>query len=345
MLGQEGGTIAMPDYKSLIDAETWTFIDRTNAYYPPDAIDLTTEQQRGVYNRMCREFFAGYPDGVSAEEKEIKAPGRKIAVRRYRAMRYDCHAMVLYFHGGGFVVGGLDSHDDVCAEICFRTGYEVVSVDYRLAPEHKHPAAFEDALAAFEWAIETYDLPIVLAGDSAGGNLAVALAHRTRKHPRKPIGQMLIYPGLGGDMNHGSYVRHAEAPMLTVRDLNFYKDIRTGGKDPGRDATYRPLADTDYSNLPPTIVITAECDPLSSDGETYRDRIMAAGGKAWWHEETGLVHGYLRARHCVARARESFTRIVDSIKALGRREWTHPVASQVRPLMARAKAEAVHPID
>ena len=335
----------MTDYRKLIDAETWAFIDRTNSYYPPDTIDYTVDQQREVYNRMCREFFAGYPDGVSAETKAISRPHHKIAIRRYRAMRYDCRAMVLYFHGGGFVVGGLESHDDVCAEICHRTGYEVVSVDYRLAPEHKHPAAFEDCLATFEWAVNAYDLPIVLAGDSAGGNLAAAVAHHTRSHPRKPIGQVLIYPGLGGDMGRGSYIRHAEAPMLTVRDLSFYKDIRTGGKDVSRDTSFAPLVDRDFSNLPPTIVITAECDPISSDGETYRDRIMAAGGKAWWHEEAGLVHGYLRARHSVARARESFTRIAESIKALGRKEWTHALSAPADVAPVRTSAEAVHPVD
>ena len=158
---------------------------------------------------------------------------------------------------------------------------------------------------------------------------------------------MLIYPGLGGDMSRGSYVRHAEAPMLTLRDLGFYKDIRTGGQDRSNDPTYAPLADPDFSNLPPTILITAQCDPLSSDGEAYRDRILAAGGKAWWHEEAGLVHGYLRARHTVGRARESFSRIVESIRALGRREWTHQLHAPVNPEKIRQSLSSVpvHPID
>ena len=164
---------------------------------------------------------------------------------------------MLYLHGGGFVVGGLDSHDDVCAELCQRTGYELVSVDYRLAPEHLHPAAFDDALTAFEWVAKTYAQPILLAGDSAGGNLAAALAHATRGHERAPIGQVLIYPGLGGDMSKGSYVEHAEAPMLTVRDIEFYRDVRSGGPERQGDATVAPLADTDFSGLPPTVVVTA----------------------------------------------------------------------------------------
>lgn len=336
----------MTDYRRTIDSEIWAFIEKTSTFYPPDGADYTIAKRREVYDRMCRAFFSGYPEGVSAENKSIALRDRKIAVRRYRAMRYDAHALVIYCHGGGFVVGGLDSHDDICAEICHRTGYEVLAVDYRLAPEHPHPAAFEDALAAYKWVAEGYDIPILLAGDSAGGNLAAAVAHATRNQPMKPIGQLLIYPLLGGEMTGGSYVKHAHAPMLRLRDLHFYRDIRTGGQDVPRDARFAPLADTDFAGLPPTVIISAEYDPLSDDGAAYRDRIIEAGGKAWWHEEAGLVHGYLRARHSVSRARESFSRIIDALKMLGRREWTH---SLHRPAMAQDRAEpartAVHPID
>ncbi|TPJ30938.1 alpha/beta hydrolase [Mesorhizobium sp. B2-7-2] len=308
----------MTDYKTLIDAETRAFIEKTNSYYPPDTIDYTIEEQRAIYDRMCREFFAGYPQGVTALTTAI-ADG--IPIRIYRNAEPNNAAMVLYLHGGGFILGGLESHDDVCAELCTRTGYEVVSVDYRLAPEHLHPAAFDDAMDAFEWAARTYDCPVVLCGDSAGGNLCAAIAHATRGHAKKPAGQMLIYPGLGGDHTRGSYVTHAEAPMLTVRDLDFYKHIRTGGVDQTGDITLYPLADADFAYLPPTVLITAECDPLSSDGEAYRDRVIAAGGRAAWFEEPGLVHGYLRARHMVGRARTSFTRIVEAVSALGRGDW------------------------
>ncbi|MER8372547.1 alpha/beta hydrolase [Mesorhizobium sp. M1406] len=310
----------MTDYKTLIDAETWAFIERTNSYYPPDTIDLTIAQQREIYDRMCREFFAGYPDGVTVETSAIATPTHDIPIRIYRSAR-QAAVTVLYFHGGGFILGGLDSHDDVCAELCARTGYEVISVDYRLAPEHLHPAAFDDVMSAFEWATSTRNHPILLCGDSAGGNLAAAVSHATRGHAKRPIGQVLIYPGLGGDRSKGSYLRHAEAPMLTMRDLEFYKNIRTGGRDGTGDITQSPLADADFANLPPTVLITAQCDPLSSDGEAYRDRIVAAGGRAYWFEEQGLVHGYLRARHTVGRARASFTRIIDAAAALGQGAW------------------------
>ncbi|TGV15581.1 alpha/beta hydrolase, partial [Mesorhizobium sp. M4B.F.Ca.ET.143.01.1.1] len=103
--------------------------EKTNSYYPPDTIDYTIEEQRAIYDRMCREFFAGYPQGVTAETTGI-ADG--IPIRIYRNAEPDNAAMVLYIHGGGFILGGLDSHDDVCAELCARTGFEVVSLDYRL---------------------------------------------------------------------------------------------------------------------------------------------------------------------------------------------------------------------
>ncbi|PSJ58320.1 alpha/beta hydrolase [Kumtagia ephedrae] len=310
----------MTDYAALIDAETWAFIERTNSHYPPDTVDYTVAEQRAIYDRMCRAFFVGYPEGVTAETTAIQLSDRAIPIRVYRSATPDTAAMVLYLHGGGFMLGGLDSHDDVCAELCGRTGFEVVAVDYRLAPEFRHPAAFDDAVAAFHWAAAAYARPVVLCGDSAGGNLAAAVSHATRGRVRAPAGQVLIYPGLGGDRNLRSYREHAEAPMLTVRDLDFYATIRGGSSG---DATQSPLADTDFSALPPTVAIAAQCDPLSSDGEAYRDRILAAGGKAWWHEEQGLVHGYLRGRHAVGRAGASFSRIVEAVSALGRGSWPY----------------------
>ncbi len=313
----------MTDYTTLIDAETWAFIERTNTWYPPDTIDYTIAQQREIYDAMCREFFAGYPKGVTAKDSTVESHGYPVPVRRYEKAGSDPAAQVVYFHGGGFILGGLDSHDDVCAEICGRTGVPVMSVDYRLSPEHVHPADFNDAMAGFAAALASSGLPVVLAGDSAGGNLAAAVSHATRGQARTPAGQVLIYPGLGGDQTKGSYVTHACAPMLTKRDLDFYKHIRTGGKEAGRDPTLAPLQDADFSDLPPTVIVSAECDPLSDDGAKTPPASLAAGGKAVWFNEKGLVHGYLRGRHTVARARQSFTRIVEAIAALGRGEWPY----------------------
>jgi acetyl esterase len=159
----------------------------------------------------------------------------------------------------------------------------------------------------------------VLVGDSAGGNLAAAVAITV------PVsGQVLIYPGLGGDRSKGSYLTHAHAPMLTLADVAFYAGIRHGGMEPTGDATAAPLQAADFTHLPPTVAFSAECDPLADDARDYVARINTAGGKARWVHEAGLVHGYLRARHSVPRAKDSFQRIIAAIAELGGNPDTHP---------------------
>ncbi|WP_027059271.1 alpha/beta hydrolase [Mesorhizobium loti] len=310
-------------YETRLDPDLWAYIDAVNAWYPPEIIGLPIDGQREIYDRMCRAFHQGRPAGVKASDGLIAASGHGVPIRRYQLAGKAGRAMVLYFHGGGFILGGLDSHDDICAQLCAGTGFDVVSVDYRLAPEHVHPAAFDDALVAFEWVAAASALPLVLCGESAGGSLAAAVAQATRRHISAAIGQVLIYPGLGGDESKGSYVEHAEAPLLSLSDIAFYRDVRSAKRQSPDDPTFSPLRDSDFSGLPPTVIVTAECDPLSSDGETYRDRIVSAGGKAWWHEEPCLVHSFLRARMTVPAAAEAFARIIAAVAALGRGEWPY----------------------
>jgi len=236
----------MTDYATLIDAETRDFIRRTDTFYPPDTVDWSVADQRDVFNTMCRAFHQGYPPGITATD----APMGGVPCRVYETTGV-MPATVVYLHGGGFVVGGLDSHDDVCAEIAATTGFRVVSADYRLAPEHRHPAHFNDALAAVLAAAAAYPGPFLLCGDT----------------------------------------------------------------------TCAPLQDRRFDGLPPTVIITAQCDPLASDGPAYAEAITAAGGHAECHEEAGLVHGYLRARSTVTRARNSFARICGALSALGAGRW------------------------
>ncbi|MEL0033315.1 MAG: alpha/beta hydrolase fold domain-containing protein, partial [Paracoccaceae bacterium] len=197
------------------------FIEKSQAQYPSNATDQTIEEQRATYQKLCLDFNYGRPVGVLSNDAMIQ----HIPVRRYffdtaildsqnkNSASPTEKRLIIYFHGGGFVLGNLDSHDDICAEICAGTGYEVVSVAYRLAPEHRHPAMFEDALLATKVLIAKNDFPVILCGDSAGGNLAAAVAHALRPEPESIIGQLLIYPTLGPNTGTGSYERHALAPM------------------------------------------------------------------------------------------------------------------------------------
>ena len=299
-----------PDYQTLIDAPTWAFIRKTDASYPPDTATLSIADQRAIYDRMCRAFDTPYPEGVTSHDQPLAG----VPCRVYPGRQ----PTVLYLHGGGFVVGGLHSHDGICADIRGATGLTVVAADYRLSPEHLHPAAFEDACAVARH-LATQG-PIILVGDSAGANLAAATCHAMRGNPQIK-GQVLIYPGLGGDLNAGSYLTHANAPMLTRDDVLYYKDIRHDGPAPDGDPSVSPLLDTDFTRLPPTLAIAAECDPLADDAPAYARKIAAAGGRARAITEAGLVHGYLRARHAVPRAAASFDRITATITAFAEDRW------------------------
>jgi acetyl esterase len=297
----------MTDYSSLIDAETWAFIRATEAAYPADTSGFTMAEHRAAYDAMCAVFDAGRPAGLRVTDEGIAG----VPCRIYHGRA----TQVVYFHGGGFYVGGLHSHDSICAEIAARTGFTVIAVDYRLSPEHDHPAAYDDAMAV------TLALtgPFLLAGDSAGGNLAAAVSRGLRGHRRQALGQVLIYPGLGGDIDKGSYLTHANAPMLTRADVILGSTIRRNAPD---DPSAVPLRDTDFSGLPPTLALAAECDPLADDAAAYTAAITAAGGQALALTEPGLVHGHLRARHSVARAGAAFTRVCYALTDMASGRWS-----------------------
>ena len=298
------------DYQSVIDAPTWDFIRQSEAAYPADTTSLTIADQRAIYDAMCRVFHQGYPQGVTARDEEVAG----VPCRRYPGTA----PLVVYLHGGGFVVGGLHSHDDICAEIRAATGFEVLAVDYRLCPEHPHPAAFDDAMAV----VAASPGPILLVGDSAGGTLAAAVAAAMRD-PRI-LGQVLVYPGLGGPREGGSFVTHAHAPMLTAADVDFYSRLRHGADAPKEpDPTAAPLMAGSFRDLPPTLALAAECDPLADDAVRYATAIRAAGGRAHAITEAGLVHGYLRARTTVPRAAASFARIPHALTAFATGHWPY----------------------
>ncbi len=299
-----------PKYETLLDDEMKAYLARCDALYPPDAVDLDIAGQRRVYDAMCADFDVGRPEGVTVTDEEHGG----VPCRRYEGA--GAAGTVVYYHGGGFVVGGLDSHDSICAEICDQTGLRVVSVDYPLAPEHTYPADFNAAMAAYAAIAAAWDGPVLVCGDSAGGNLAAAVSGATRGRADAPVGQVLIYPGLGGDWSMPSYTEHANAPQLTTKDMAFYRMVRFGGEPPEGDPNCAPLHDTDFSGLPLTLVVTAECDPLDSDGGAYVEAIRAAGGQAVWVSEEGLVHGYLRARTMSSKAAASFARICDTLREM-----------------------------
>ena len=311
-----------PDYDKLLDEETKAFIATTKEFYPDRGQPPTVAEMRADYEAMCAGFAAPHPAGLSVRDSNIANGHHAIPVRWYRpATPTDRQPVMIYFHGGGFVVGGLDSHDSIVADLAAGANLAVMAVDYALAPEAPYPAALDDAMTAVRHLLKTTDTPFILAGDSAGAWLAASVAHALRRPEPRLIGQILIYPTLGGDITTGSYKTHADAPLLSTEDIIWY-----GQQFIGPDQPYRrvgPLVETDFGHLPPTVIFAAACDPLYDDGPAYEQTITKAGGKAVCQTEAGLVHGYLRGRYQVQKIADSFARITAAGRALANKDWPY----------------------
>ena len=304
------------------------FMAESDRLYPANAVAFSMPEQRAFYDRMCAHFRKARPVGIAVDDRTVQGPDGPVAVRIYRpspepVLPEPDLPVLVYLHGGGFVVGGLDSHDDICAELAERADLAVVAVDYRLAPEHRFPAAFDDcwavlaALAGGKLGLET--TRIAVAGDSAGGNLAAAVAMHARDlgGPRL-AGQVLIYPGLGGDMARGSYIEQAAAPGLTTADVAYYKSVYVGPPEAPnhRNKLASPLKETRYTDLSPAFLVAAHWDPLRDDCLDYAARLTAAGVPAQVRHEALLPHAFLRARHMSPAAAASFTAIAEAARSL-----------------------------
>lgn len=282
------------------------FIAETASFYAEARSTDTVEVMRARYHAYCRSFARPHPADLTAADAFVAA----VPVRIYRPVSQakESRACILYMHGGGWVLGSVDTHDDLTAEIAARTSATVVSVDYRLAPEHPFPAGFDDCKSVLD-ALAGGTVPsidparIIVAGDSAGANLAAALtlAARDRGAPLCPPihGQALIYPALGTGTDFGlpSYTENATAPMLQSHEMDYYWGLYLGSNTTAaRQQTAAPLAATDYSRLPPALILTAGHDPVRDDGALYAQRLQQAGVPVTYRCAVDLPHGYLRAR-------------------------------------------------
>jgi acetyl esterase len=315
------------------EPEILAYQAEVEALYPADAVAAPIAQQRRWYDALCRSFDAPLPTGLAIADAAAPGPAGSVPLRRYRPTEATATALLLYLHGGGFVVGGLDSHHAICAEISAVTGAELVAVDYRLAPEHRYPAALTDALTAL-LAVGAVGRPVLAMGDSAGGNLAAAAALALRDGGRggaaatallqaagwdgqaalpRLIGQALIYPGLGGELDQGSFVEMADALALTTADIRYYRDLIGS---PAGDPYGRPLAATDLAGLPPAYITAAFFDPLRDDGRLYAARLARAGVNVAYREEPQMIHAWLRARHRSPGAAAAFAALCRGVRAL-----------------------------
>jgi acetyl esterase len=237
---------------------------------------------------------------ASVADRSISGPEGPLAVRIYKPFGRGPFPLVLAFHGGGWVAGNLDSYDASARNLCAGVSAVVASVDYRLAPEFPFPAASDDCLAALGWAAEhAAELDadatrIAVAGDSAGGNLAAVTALRSRdeRGPRL-MGQLLIYPVMAHPARgRRSYEENAEGYLLTREVMEFFWSSYLGLPDQARNAYVAPLEATDLNGLPPSMIITAEFDPLRDEGEEYGRRLREAGVPTDVRRFNGMIHGF-----------------------------------------------------
>jgi acetyl esterase len=291
------------------EAGILAFHTRCESFYPADAVDASVEQQRQWYDALCAEFDAPSPEGLTRRDDRVGP----VPIRHYRPAEVATETRIFYIHGGGFVVGSLESHDAICAELAHGARAELTAVDYRLAPEHVWPAAFEDCYTVLR-ALLADGRPLVVAGDSAGGNLAAGIVLKAKAEGLFGIvGQVLVYPGLGGDLGGGSYVEMAEAPGLSTADVAYYREVL---KAPANDAFAHPLKAADLAGLPPAYITGAYFDPLRDDARTYAARLAQVGVDVTYREEPQMIHAWLRARHMSPGAREGFRYLVDALARL-----------------------------
>jgi acetyl esterase len=264
---------------------------------------VPVEMMRGeAPSQMAALFRMGLvsPPVAAAEDLEIPGPAGDLQVRIYTPGDRGPYPVVVFFHGGGWVLGDLDTHDPMCRALCFGADSVVVSVGYRLAPEHRFPAATDDALAATRW-VATHaaeiggdPLRIALAGDSAGGNLAAVTTLRIRDEGGPALrGQLLIYPGLGyPSPPTPSYIENAEGYGMSRESATWFWDEYLGGRTHATNPLAAPLLAPDLRGLPPALVITAQYDVLRDEGERYVERLRAAGVPARFSRYEGVNHRF-----------------------------------------------------
>ena len=263
--------------------------------------------------RVFFEQFAGVMDGeVPALPAVEDRTAAGIPVRVYRPEGNGPFPMLVWFHGGGWVIGSVDGADATCRRLAAGAGALVVSVEYCLAPEHPFPAAPEDCYAATVWAVEhagelgADPARVAVGGDSAGGNLAAVMALLARdRHGPRILLQVLIYPVTNHDFNAASYRENATGFVLSTEDMRWFWRHYLSREEQGREPSASPLLAKSLADLPPALVVTAGCDPLRDEGEAYAVRLRDAGVAVTLTQYSGMFHGFLR-----------MTRILDQSRVL-----------------------------
>jgi acetyl esterase len=267
---------------------------------PPGLLDVRTQapaELRALYQGQTT-IFPGEPV-ANVETRRVPGPAGEIPVRIYTPAGGGAHPAIAFFHGGGWVIGNLETHDGTARKLANASGCTVMSVDYRLAPEHRFPAAAEDCYAALRWlaanaaALGVRADALAVAGDSAGGNLAAVTAQmaRDRRGPELAF-QLLVYPVVAPDFETQSYRENADGYLLTRDVMRWFWDQYVPDAAERTSPYASPLAARELAGLPPALVITAEYDPLRDEGEAYARALRESGVPVTASRYDGVIHGF-----------------------------------------------------
>jgi len=307
-----------------VDGDIQKILDLIKQAGRPPYREQTLEEARAGYQVMVNLMDPEEEPIHRSQDRSIPGPAGEIPVRVYwprEAGSGETLGVFIYLHGGGFVIGSLDSYDSLCRVLANMAECMVVSVDYRLGPEHKFPAAVDDGLEAYQWVSDhAHELDgdnrrMAIAGDSAGGNVTAVTAIGIRDEGDiPPLLQVLIYPVAGGAPETPSHYEFAEGLLLTRANILWFYDQYLDQPEDAADPRFAPLLAEDLSGLAPALVIVAGYDPLRDEGIAYAERLHAAGVKVELANYEGMVHGFVSLADAVDQGKVAIDQITAALR-------------------------------
>ena len=308
-----------------LDTSVRQVLDEWDRIGPTSTEKAPPGEARDTLRAFVHAFSGPRLSMAGVEEHEIGSSGQRVRV--YRPEQLDpATPTVVFFHGGGWVIGDLETHDDICRAIAFHGGCVVVAPTYRTAPEHPCPAAIEDCFEALEWVADHAALlrapsgNLVVAGDSAGGNLAVAAAYLSRlKGFPHVTGQILFYPVTDFELESSTFRTYAEGYFLTTQAMRwFWEDYLSASSVDPHSPTVSVVKSAEDGETPPTLIVTAECDPLRDQAETYAKALAERGVDVRLTREAGMCHGFLSMGARVPRAEHVLHYVGEYVREMAR---------------------------
>ena len=289
----------------------------------PPVHTMTPEEARASYRSRRAFTQPDAPEVFKVEDKLVSANGVSVPVRVYHPHAAQSHSTLpglVYLHGGGWTIGDLDTHDVLCRSLCLQAGIVVVSVDYRMGPEHKFPAAYDDSVAAFNWTVaHAANLGIdasriAIGGDSAGGNLAAAACLGLRGQSVQPAFQLLIYPATIMWQDTPSYHANGKGYMLTKESIAYYTENYLRNREDAKDWRASPQLADSHAGLPPAFVMTAGFDPLRDEGLMYANALTKAGVSSQYICFERQIHGFITMGRVMQEANTAVSLCASALK-------------------------------